>query len=234
MNVLAVGCHPDDLEMNCGGTLAKCAARGDKVTMVTLASGNVGHKLYTKEEIAAIRLEEARASAKVIGADYICLGFDDMFVRRDYDKGVRMVSDVIRKVKPDFIITHGKDEYMVDHSITSTIVFDATMAATVKLFPSDYPEYDKFTPIYYMENTMLVNSFPDEFVDIGDTIDTKLEMFACHKSQIEWLKVHDDYDILAAVKNFARTRGYQCDTKYVEGFCLCKQAHHLPLKRYLP
>ena len=136
--------------------------------------------------------------------------------------------------KPDFIITHGKDEYMVDHSITSTIVFDATMAATVKLFPSDYPEYDKFTPIYYMENTMLVNSFPDEFVDIGDTIDTKLEMFACHKSQIEWLKVHDDYDILAAVKNFARTRGYQCDTKYVEGFCLCKQAHHLPLKRYLP
>ena len=44
--------------MNCGGTLAKCAARGDKVTMVTLASGNVGHKLYTKEEIAAIRCVE--------------------------------------------------------------------------------------------------------------------------------------------------------------------------------
>ena len=58
MNVLAVGCHPDDLEMNCGGTLAKCAARGDKVTMVTLASGNVGHKLYTKEEIAAIRVRK--------------------------------------------------------------------------------------------------------------------------------------------------------------------------------
>ena len=59
-------------------------------------------------------------------------------------------------------------------------------------------------------------------------------MYSHHKSQIEWLKVHDDYDMIEAVKSFNRTRGLQCDTGYVEGFTICKQAHHLPTKRYLP
>ena len=50
MNVLAIGCHPDDLEINCGGTLAKCVKRGDKVTMVNLANGRAGHKILSKED----------------------------------------------------------------------------------------------------------------------------------------------------------------------------------------
>lgn len=234
MNVLAIGCHPDDLEINAGGTLAKCVKRGDKVTMVTLANGSAGHKIYSKKEIAKIRLEEGKSAATVIGAEYICLGLEDMFVRKDYDLGVKLVSDVIRRYKPDFIITHGEHEYMIDHSITSTIVFDASMAATVNHYPSDYPEYNKFTPIYYMENTFMVNSFPEEFVDITEEIDTKIEMYEKHKSQIEWLKEHDNFDMIKAIRCFARTRGLQCDTGYVEGFTICKQIHHVPTKRYLP
>ena len=234
MNVLAIGCHPDDLEINAGGTLAKCAKRGDKVTMVALANGSAGHKIYSKEEIAAIRLEEAKASAAVIGADFYNLGLDDMFVRRDYDEGVRRVSDIIRMTKPDFIITHGPDEYMVDHSITHTIVFDATMAATVYHYPSEYPAFEKYTPIFMMENTSMINSFPEIFVDITDTIDTKIEMYKHHKSQIEWLLVHDNYDMVDTIKTYNHTRGLQCDTGYVEGFTMCKQAHHLATKRYRP
>lgn len=237
MNVLAVGCHPDDLEICAGGTLAKCAKRGDKVTMCVLGNGSAGHKVYSMEEIAAIRLKEAQKSAAIIGAEYINLGVDDMFLRQNYDLLVKRVSDVIRKVQPDFIITHGPDEYMVDHSITNKIVFDATMAATVYHYPTDHPEYpvfEKFTPIFMMENTSLVNSFPEIFVDITDEIETKVKMYECHESQIEWLKVHDDSDTSEAIKSFARTRGLQCDTGYVEGFTVLKQSHHLPLKRYLP
>ena len=237
MNVLAVGCHPDDLEICAGGTLAKCAKRGDKVTMCVLGNGSAGHKVYSMEEIAAIRLKEAQKSAAIIGAEYINLGVDDMFLRQNYDLLVKRVSDVIRKVQPDFIITHGPDEYMVDHSITNKIVFDATMAATVYHYPTDHPEYpvfEQFTPIFMMENTSLVNSFPEIFVDITDEIETKVKMYECHESQIEWLKVHDDSDTSEAIKSFARTRGLQCDTGYVEGFTVLKQSHHLPLKRYLP
>ncbi len=237
MNVLAVGCHPDDLEICAGGTLAKCAKRGDKITMCVLGNGSAGHKVLSMEEIAAVRLEEAKNSAAIIGAEYINLGVDDMFLRQNYDLLVKRVSDVIRKVKPDFIITHGPNEYMIDHSITNTIVFDATMAATVYHYPTDHPEYpvfNKFTPIFMMENTSLVNSFPEIFVDITDEIETKVKMYECHKSQIEWLKVHDDKDTSEGIRVFARARGEQCNTGYVEGFTVLKQAHHLPLKRYLP
>ncbi len=234
MIVLAIGCHPDDLEVNAGGTLAKCAKRGDTVVMAALANGSAGHKVYSKEEIVKIRFKEATKAAAVIGAEYYNLGLDDMFVRRDYDEGVRRVSDLIRKVKPDFIITQGEHDYMVDHSITSTIVFDATMAATVAHYPSDYPPVDGYTPIFYMENLNSVNDFPSVFVDISDTIDTKIEMYSQHKSQVEWLKVHDNFDMCVSIRIFNRARGLQCDTGYVEGFTFCKQAHHLPLKRYLP
>jgi len=237
MNVLAVGCHPDDLEINAGGTLAKCAKRGDKVTMCVLGNGSAGHKIYSKEEIVAIRLEEATKSAAIIGAEYINLGVDDMFLRQNYDLLVKRLSDVIRKVRPDFIITHGPDEYMVDHSITNTITFDASMAATVDHYPSDHPEYpvfDKFTPIFLMENTFLINSFPEIFVDITDTFDTKVRMYEEHKSQIEWLRVHDGKDLVEEMRICSRLRGVQCKTGYVEGFTILKQSLHLPLKRYLP
>ena len=80
----------------------------------------------------------------------------------------------------------------------------------------------------------MINDFPEIYVDITDVIDAKIEMYLRHKSQIEWLKVHDNADLAENIKAQARLRGIQCNTGYVEGFNLLKQAHHLPLKRYLP
>lgn len=237
MNVLAIGCHPDDLEICAGGTLAKCAKRGDKVTMVAVANGSAGHKVLSKEEIVKVRLEEATKSAKLIGAEYYNLGIDDMFIHKDYDLAVKRVSDIIRKTKPDFIITQRDDDYMIDHNIVNEIVFDASMAATVYHYPTEHPEYpvfDKFTPIYMMENVRQIGAFPEEFVDITDEIETKIQMYLQHKSQIEWLDVHDNQDVSENIKVFGRARGIQSDVKYAEGFTLLKRAGHIPTKRYLP
>lgn len=74
MNVLAIGCHPDDLEINAGGTLAKCAKRGDKVTMVTLANGSAGHKILSKEEIVKVRLEEAKKPPRLSARNMFASG----------------------------------------------------------------------------------------------------------------------------------------------------------------
>ena len=237
MNVLAIGCHPDDLEICAGGTLAKCAKRGDKVTMVAVANGSAGHKVLSKEEIVKVRLEEATKSAKLIGAEYYNLGIDDMFIHKDYDLAVKRVSDIIRKTKPDFIITQRDDDYMIDHNIVNERVFDASMAATVYHYPTEHPEYpvfDKFTPIYMMENVRQIGAFPEEFVDITDEIETKIQMYLQHKSQIEWLDVHDNQDIADNIRVFARARGIQTDVKYADGFTLLKRAGHIPTKRYLP
>lgn len=80
MKVLAVGAHPDDLEILCVGTLAKYAQRGDSVTMAVATNGEVGSPTLCKAEIAEIRRHEAEASAAVIGAHLIWMNYPDEFL----------------------------------------------------------------------------------------------------------------------------------------------------------
>ena len=88
MNILAIGAHPDDIEVMCAGTLAKYAAQGHKVFLATATNGNIGSAHHTMEEIGRIRKAEAAKSAAIIGAEYICLDYDDeMFYE---DKSVRL------------------------------------------------------------------------------------------------------------------------------------------------
>ena len=66
MNVLAIGCHPDDIEISCSGTLAKCVKRGDKVTVCHVANGNMGHEIISPEELRVIRANEAKKAGKKV------------------------------------------------------------------------------------------------------------------------------------------------------------------------
>lgn len=75
MNVLAICAHPDDAEILCGGTLAKYAARGDKITIAISTNGEVGSPTLSKPEISEIRRQEAKAAADLIGADLIWMGY---------------------------------------------------------------------------------------------------------------------------------------------------------------
>ena len=77
MRVLAVGAHPDDLEILCGGTLARFVQEGHEVVMCNATLGNRGSFEHTSEEIAEIRLREARRAAELAGAAHVTLGFTD-------------------------------------------------------------------------------------------------------------------------------------------------------------
>ena len=77
MRVMAIGAHPDDLEILCAGTLARYAAEGHAVTMCHVARGDRGSYQHTRDEIATIRDLEARAAAALIDADYQALGIAD-------------------------------------------------------------------------------------------------------------------------------------------------------------
>src|SRR5438477_12593183 len=102
MRLLAVGAHPDDLEVLCAGTLAKCAARGDAVFMAVSTDGAGGSTTLPESEIVRIRQDEARASAAVIGARSIWLGFSE---RRLYDNDETRLRyiDLVRETRPDVI-----------------------------------------------------------------------------------------------------------------------------------
>ena len=216
MRILAIGCHPDDVEIACSGTLAKCVKRGDKVTVCHVANGNLGHEIISPEDLRVMRREEARKAGKMAGIEVVTLDIGDLLPNGANVEHRDMVVELIRKVQPDFIITHSPTDYMPDHREVSKLVFDASFAASV-------PQYGKggkaaVTPIYYMDNLAGLNFNPTEYVDITDEIDLKIDMLECHESQLKWMRDHDHIDFAEFVRSCSRFRGLQCGVQYAEAF----------------
>lgn len=232
--VLVLACHPDDMEIACAGTLLKCKARGDRVVICHLSSGNLGHVIIPPDELTKMRAKEAERSAAMAGFEVIHSSFDDLEIY-DNNKAARdKVVDVIKQVKPDFIITHDPNDYMPDHTAVSRLVFDASFTATLPNYHTKASGAAKMVPIYYMDTLAGVNFNPTEYVDVSDYIDTKLEMLECHESQVVWMRDHDGIDFPDMVKTCCRYRGYQCGADYAEGFRQCQVYLKGTTKRYLP
>lgn len=233
-NVLAISCHPDDMEICCGGTLLRCVKRGDNVTVCHVANGDMGHVVIEKEELRKIRIAEAKKAGDMAGFKTVTCDVGDLLVdsssKEQHDKLVK----IIREARPDFIITHGTDDYMSDHVETSKLVFKAAFSATVPHYEPQLGNACNVVPIFYMDNSSLLSCEPTEYVDITDELETKLEMLKCHESQIVWLRDHDDNDIIDVTRTFARIRGIQSGVKYAEGFRQCMTDHRIRTKRFLP
>src|SRR5690242_16416257 len=122
--VLAIHAHPDDVEILAGGTLALLAERGHSVTIATMTPGDCGSAELGPEEIAAVRRKEAAASARLIGAEYVCVEFRDLAIFND-DASRRKVTAVLRRTRPDLILTSSPVDYLCDHEAASALVRDA-------------------------------------------------------------------------------------------------------------
>ncbi|MCQ2386905.1 MAG: PIG-L family deacetylase [Clostridia bacterium] len=234
MRVLAIGCHPDDVEIACAGTLAKCVKRGDKVIVCHLCSGDLGHVIIPPDELKVMRAKEAKTAGALAGIEVISGGFNDLDIFDNNRESRDKVVEIIRYANPDFIITHNPDDYMPDHTATARLVFDASFSATLPNYPPKTKTPAKLVPIYYMDTLAGVNFVPDEFVDISEEIDLKLKMLNCHESQIVWMRDHDHIDFPDMVKTCSRYRGYQCGAEYAEGFKMCKAYLKGTTKRLLP
>lgn len=234
MNILAIGCHPDDVEELCGGTLAKCIARGDRVTICHVANGCMGHAEILPQELRSIRAKEAENASKIIGADIISCDIDDLTLFPPTKEQRDKVIDVVRMVKPDLIITHAPNDYMSDHVAVSQLVFDAVFTASVPHYLTTVNESVQVTPLYYMDTYMGVGTIPTEYVDITDTFEQKAKMLECHETQMKWLREHDGVDYMEIVKTCARYRGLQCGVQYAEGFTQCQAWPKLVPARLLP
>ncbi|MBQ7125127.1 MAG: PIG-L family deacetylase [Clostridia bacterium] len=241
MNVLAIGCHPDDVEIACAGTLAKCVKRGDKVIVCHVSSGNLGHVVIPPDELTIIRANEAKKAGSLAGIEVISGGFDDLQIYDGNREARDKIVDVIRYANPDFIITHNPNDYMPDHTAVARLVFDASFTATLPNY-TDYPhrysspdgEPAKLVPIYYMDTLAGVDFNPTEYVDISEEIDLKIKMLECHESQLVWMREHDGIDFADMVKTCSRYRGYQCGADYAEGFRQCQVYLKGTTKRLLP
>jgi N-acetylglucosamine malate deacetylase 1 len=234
MHVLAVGAHPDDLEILCGGTLARFVEEGHEVVMCHATKGDRGSCLHTSAEIAGIRLGEARRAAEIAGAEHATLGIRDSEVNAADPDQRRLVVELVREARPELIITHYPSDYMSDHNEISRLVFDCSFHATLPLLESDRPHHSLVTPIYYMETVMGLGFEPTEYVDVSGQIETKAAMLEAHESQLSWLRDHDGVDIVEQMKTTTRFRGQQCGVAYAEGFIPCRQWLRGTTKRLLP
>jgi LmbE family N-acetylglucosaminyl deacetylase len=234
MRVLAVGAHPDDLEILAGGTLARFARDGHEVVMCHATTGNRGSFVHTSQEIAAIRLAEAGRAADVIGAGHVTLGLDDGEVSAADPEHKRRVIDLVRDARPDLIITHHPHDYMGDHNEVSKLVFECSFHATLPLFETGRPHHDAVTPIYYMDTVFGVGFVPTEYVDVTPVMDAKVAMLSAHDSQVTWLREHDGIDVVDQMTVATRYRGMQCGAEYAEGFIACQAWLRATTRRLLP
>jgi LmbE family N-acetylglucosaminyl deacetylase len=217
LRILAIGAHPDDVELQCAGTLAKYIQAGAHVIMAIATDGSAGHKIIPPTELVPIRKEEAQKSAAILGAEFHWLGVQDEFLFEDLPTRLLFI-DLIRLVRPDIILTHNPDDYHPDHRAVNHLVFGASFPSSLPNVSTSQPVHPVVPPIYYFDSYGSANFNPQEFVDITDTYEVKKQMLTCHQSQLKWLKDHDKVDVLETMYIQARFRGIQCGVQFAEGF----------------
>ena len=195
MKVLAIGCHPDDIEFGCGGTLIKHAEKGDDIYLLVLTDGAVGGD-------PEIRRKEQVAAAQMLGAKEVFWGgFEDTYLPDDR-KLIAAIEEVVTKVKPDVIFCNYIYDVHQDHRVASKACLSATRY---------------IHEVLYYEVPTTQHFEPEIFVDIGIVLNKKWNLLKAHASQVDRTKV-ENLSILESVNACATFRGYQGRVKFAEGF----------------
>jgi len=199
MEILAIGAHPDDVELGCGGLLIKAARNGHNVHMLSMTTGAAGGDSNK-------RIEELEASARFIGAKNLWIdSFIDSKLHLDSDL-INHIEHFINRVSPDIIFTHSKGDVHHDHRA----VADATMEAA--RFNSNVLSY---------EIPLSKNFEPAVFYDISDVVNLKVELI-----EIFWTQQSKLYLKSNAIKGLAEYRALQSrlntSVKYAEAFTVSR------------
>lgn len=150
MNILAIGPHPDDIEIGCAGTLTKYAERGHNVFFLLITKGEMGGEV-------GVRYDEQVKSAKVIGVkDIFWGGFEDTELLDRGNDIIHIVEGFIQKIRPNFIFVNFFDDTHQDHRAVNQSVLSAA-------------RYVRNVMFYEVPTTN--NFIPNIFVDIGSTLE---------------------------------------------------------------
>jgi LmbE family N-acetylglucosaminyl deacetylase len=192
--ILALGAHPDDLELGCGATLAKLVTRGAHVTAVILSDGSSG------ADSGFDRGAETREALAALGVQNIVQhSYPDTRLHEHLNDLIACVEEHVRDVAPDRVYTMFHDDRHQDHRA----VYQASAVACRRVAqilayetPSSYP-----------------NFVPTVFEPVDDFIERKVEALKLHKSQGDRLYMHEE-----KIRSAAHFRGVQVDLGQTEGF----------------
>jgi len=192
--VVAIGAHPDDLELAVGGTLARLSREGARVVMAVVSiPGDY-----------QLRLAEARRAADILGCELRVL-MDGGAKRIDDLKSyqlVGMLDSVVRECQPAAVLTHSASEFHRDH----VTVHEATVS-TQRLSQFDFFSYSPT-----MCRPVPVQFHPRLYVNVSDTIDAKMDAIKAHSSQFGCRGISTDF-----YRDVARLNGRMVGVEYAEG-----------------
>lgn len=187
--ILVIGAHPDDPDIKAGGTAAQWCAHGHVVKLVSFCDGSAGHQSVWGEPLATRRRAEARAAGAVIGATYEVLDQPDGRLQPTLAAREQLIR-LIRRFRPDAVITHRTTDYHPDHCYTGLLVQEAAYLLTVPAICPDVPHLARSPVILYFSDAFKhpCRFEPHVVVDIGSELDRLMAMLHCHESQFyEWL-----------------------------------------------
>jgi len=184
LRIVCFGAHPDDCELQAGGTAALWAARGHKVKFVSVTNGDIGHWREAGGPLAWRRKKEVDQADKMLGVTSEILDIHDGELLPTLENR-RTLTKIIREWQADVVISHRPNDYHPDHRYTGVLVQDAAYMVTVPFFCPDTPILTK-NPVflYFSDRFQKPNAFkPDVVVDIGSVMDTKLDALGVMVSQ---------------------------------------------------
>lgn len=223
-SIVVFAAHPDDTEIFVAGTLKLLKDRGWSVTICTVTSGGMGGFGMTEAETIAVRRAEAQESAALLGAEYVCLDGRDGYLFDSEQMRVKAV-DVIRRAGAGVVIAHLPNDYHADHRAAAAITDAAAMLSTLPNVPSKYAPLPA-NPIFYHSATLGMTDplgnpvgTPHFLVDVGSVHDLKMRMLACHRSQIEIMRVmHKMDDFAGEMSKQDREWGKLAGVEFAEAY----------------
>ncbi len=221
LDILAVGAHPDDVELGCGATLAKEISLGKKVGILDLTRGELGTR-----GSAEIRDQEAKNAATILGVEIReNLAFSDGFFSNDKAHQLEIIK-IIRKYKPNIVLCNAFDDRHIDHSKGSKVVSDACfLSGLVKIETHLNGDIqDAWRPKQVYHYIQWKNLEPDFVVDVSGFVETKLSAVRAYSSQFYDPNSKEPSSPISS-KNFldsivyrAQDLGRLIGTSHAEGF----------------
>jgi bacillithiol biosynthesis deacetylase BshB1 len=221
LDILAIGAHPDDVELSCGATLAKEVANGKKVGVLDLTRGELGTR-----GSAEMRDEEATAAGKILGLSVReNLRLADGFFRNDRESQIKII-EVLRKYQPDIVFCNAISDRHIDHGRGSTLVSHACFLSGLLKIETEMngAKQEKWRPKHVYHYIQWENIKPDFVVDVSGFMEKKKEAVLAYKSQFydekneEWNTPISSMNFKESVDYRARDLGRLVGTEYGEGF----------------
>jgi LmbE family N-acetylglucosaminyl deacetylase len=225
-SALAVFAHPDDIEFSCAGTLARWAKAGCRIRYVVCTSGQVGirNSKTSPTQAKQIRESEQRKAAEIAGAeDVVFLGEQDGILIADLALRKKIVAEIRRfrpevVVCPDPTVVFANENYInhPDHRAAGLATLEAVFPAAGQ--PNVFEELADEGLQAHKTRKVYVTSFSqgDTFVNITDTIDTKVEALMAHESQMKEMKELGSWDAAERIREWAAENGKGKEMDFAE------------------